>query len=192
MRKSLFCALLFIATHSSAFEIDTEACAGTEYIYDLENNLVEYDASTHTFVTPSTPVFYAAFENIAHIWLNTYRYSNILVTNTSEAPISFFYRPSYFLDSNGLETNASPESYSGVFNNSNSPKLDAGAMMPSNSMGRIKLSPTTSITYGTAQIYWNSSTCFQTPPLVTSVESSYFKSGDGAISVQLTNNGKNW
>lgn len=193
MKKSIIGLVLGLTSMaSSAYVIDTEACAGTEYIYDLSSELVEYDAGVHTFVDETTPVFYAAYETVPYIQLNKGRYTSIIVSNTSDATVSFFYRPTFYSSITGSSVAISPETPRGIFNNSNSPLSGAGATMSANTNGRIGFTPAQSLFYGTAQIYWDSSTCFTDGPLVASVESSFFAGSQGAISIYLINNGDNW
>lgn len=193
MKKSIIGLVLVLTSMtSSAYVIDTEACAGTEYIYDLSSELVEYDAAVHTFVDETTPVFYAAYEKVPHIWLNTVRITQILITNTSNTPVSFFYRPTYYSDVTGNEIVISPEVFGGAFNSSNTPLAGAGATMPANTHGRITLNYTPSLTYGSAQIYWDSSTCLAEGPINASVETSFYSGSRGGSSVYLINNGNTW
>jgi hypothetical protein len=68
VKKSIVGVILGLTSiASSAYVIDTEDCAGTQYINDLIGELVEYDAGVHIFVDATTPVFYAAYETIPHI-----------------------------------------------------------------------------------------------------------------------------
>ena len=79
----VLCTLICVADSAYGYVIDTEACAGTEYIYDNSGDLVVYDPTVHTYIDASTPVFYAGYSDISHILLADSRRANIIVTNVS-------------------------------------------------------------------------------------------------------------
>lgn len=198
MKKLLLAMGLGLSLQATAetYVIDTDACAGDEYIYDQSGDVVKYDSEIHTFVTAETPVFYAAYEKVPHIYLSPTRGNQVHVYNTSNSPINFFFRPTYHLVSSGSTSAISPEAFNGAFSSSNSPLNSGGADIAANTSGRIQLNVNSNTYHGYASIYWDSSTCFSTPPLRTTVE-TLLSAGSGssaraAVSVQLINNGNNW
>lgn len=184
--KALGCLVCFSAS-VNAYVIDTEACAGTEYIYDQTGDLVIYDPNLHTFVTESTPVFYAGYSQIPYLSVSNVRFANIRVSNVSDRLVSFYYRPTYIAESTGLEVSLSPEAFGGIFKN-DSPLDNDGANMPPNSFGRITVWKTSQVYQGFASIYWNSSEC-GVEPIVGGVENLYSSGSAVGISVNLFNDG---
>ncbi len=180
--------LAMVCFNTMAYEIDTEACAGKEYIYDLDGNLVEYSSAVHTFVNEDTPVFYAGKAKIPYLSISNTRYANIRVTNISNRLVSFFYRPTYIAESSGIVENISPESLAGVFSASNTPFAGGGADMQPNTFGRITVWKTPKVYQGFAEVYWDSSVCGE-EPIVVGVENVY-SAGAVGISVTLVNDGK--
>lgn len=182
-------------TVAQTYVIDTDACAGTEHIYDQNNQLAVYDPAIHTHITATSPVLYAAHQRIGHIFIDSARFSNVLVINNSNYQVNFIFQPVYFSNTTGLGVNISPETYQGVFTNNN-PMQTGGAPMAAGTAGRISVGLSSDQYYGYADIYWNSDTCMQYSPLTTSVESVYV-AGSGnsrriGISVKEINDGRNW
>lgn len=174
------------------YEIDTGRCAGTEYVYDMQGELVVYDPNLHTHVNENTPVFYADTQKIPHIFLNIAKAQQIIVQNTGEGSVNFRFRPEYYAESSGLPAQINPEVHYGIFSDANSPESESGALMPSKSAGRIRLNYTTEIHYGAAEILWDSATCFLEPPMITTLESIYTSGNRGSVSVNFINGGKAW
>jgi hypothetical protein len=185
--------LTAISLNIQAFEIDTEACAGVEHIRDESGIVVPYDPAIHTFVTEDTPVFYAGEEQIPHIEINSSRNTTIFVTNTAPANVSFFFNPVFNLQSNGNVTNIPPRAFIGAYSNSNNPLSGVGATNSPGVMGGINF-PSNSTRYtGHAQILWDSSTCFENPPLITTIRQEWHQGGVGtSTSYYHVNNGDNW
>lgn len=199
MKKLLLAMGLALAFQATAqtYVIDTEACAGDEYIYDQAGELVMYDPAIHTFVTAQTPVFYASYETIPHSFLAGNRFTQIFVLNTSEENVNFFFRPTYYSLSDGSETSLQAiDDLTGIFSTTNDPSQNSGAAMTGKTVGRITFDHNQTAQYfSTISIYWDTSVCLSLPPMLTSVESNYNVTGNNAragISVYNVNDGKNW
>ena len=177
--------LLGFSVGANGYVIDTEVCAGDEYIYDTSGELVIYDPLIHTFVTETTPVFYAGYADISHMFLEKTRRTNIIVTNVSNRSVSFYYRPTYISESTGTIATIFPEILKGSFSSTNSPLANNGADLEPNQAGRIHLYLTSGTYYGRASIYWDSSTC-GVEPILASIEHVLNSSG----SVEKINNGE--
>lgn len=193
MRKVMLSLLLGLSSMaSSAYEIDTEACAGTEYIYDLSSELVEYDPTVHTFVSETTPVFYAAYESIPFIYAASDQYSGVFIENTSSSSIRFFFRPTYY-NTAGNEVNVSIHAF-GLSFSSLDPTSATGATMLPNSMGSISFARRNTAYFGSAEIYWDSSVCFLEGPLKATHRTVFSNnnSGRGGVSINYINGGKSW
>jgi hypothetical protein len=186
-------ALLTAASlNAQTFEIDTEACAGIEHIRDESGVVVPYDPSIHTFVTADTPVFYAGEEQIPFIDSAPLRNTSIIVDNTTSSTVSFFFNPTYH-GANGNTINVSDELLGGAFSSNNNPLDGAGANMPPNTSGTVAYFFTPTTYHGWAQILWDSSTCFDKPPLITTVRQQWHSSRIGtATSYYYVNDGRNW
>ncbi|TDF36280.1 hypothetical protein EYS14_16220 [Alteromonadaceae bacterium M269] len=185
--------LTALSFNTQAFEIDTEACAGVEHIRDLTNTVVPYDPAIHTFVTEDTPVFYAGEEQIPHIEINPFRNTTIFVTNTTSANVSFFFNPVFHFRSNGAVSGTPPLTFIGTYSSSNNPLDGAGATNGPKKMGAFNF-PANSTSYtGYAQILWDSSTCFESPPMITTVRQEMLRGSQGiSTSYYHVNNGDNW
>lgn len=196
MFKQLIAPLtLLVATsvNAQSFEIDTEAFAGTEFIRDQDNVLVEYDPAIHTFVTEDTPVAYAGREQIPHLDSNPSRSSFIIVTNTTSSIVSFFFNPVFRLQSGGTRADNLNQTYTGVFSSSNDPLDGAGSDMPPDTVGGITYPRVSAGYLGHAEILWDSSTCFDTPPLITSVRLDWYRPNRSvSTDYYYVNNGNNW
>lgn len=190
-------AMLFAALASvnvSAYEIDTEACAGVEHIYNQQGFVVPYDPAIHTFVTAETPVFYAGKELIPHFWVGGARGANIAITNTSDSIVSFFFKPTYYSDASGAETVYGSETLFGSFNAANDPRDGAGSTMQPNTTGRITAySGSSQILTAHAEILWDSSNCLAEPPMLTFVENYYSPSSSRIHATTFNvNQGRKW
>jgi hypothetical protein len=145
-------------------------------------------------VTEDTPVFYAGREQIPHIEVGIVRNATIFVTNTTSSVVSFFFNPTFHSLFTGTELPITPPTLFGTFNSSNSPLDGAGSNMPPNSSGAINY-PVNSAShfFGNAEILWDSSTCFETLPLLTTVKLSRDHPNNSfATSYYFVNDGRNW
>lgn len=196
LNKFITSLALLTATSVSAqnFQIDTDACAGIEHIRDESGVVVPYDAAIHTFVTEDTPVFYAGREQIPEIISNANRSSFIIVINTTPNIVSFFLNPTFYSASTGLVTTNNPVTdLQGVFSTSNSPLAGAGSNMPPNSRGTIHYRRNSGSFVGNTEILWDSSTCFEEPPLQTTVRTEWRRDNIGiSTSYYYVNDGNNW
>lgn len=182
-----------ISLNTQAFEINIETCAGVEHIRDLTNKVVPYNPTIHTFITENTPIFYIGKQHIPHIEISNRRNSTIFVTNTTSSAVSFFFTPEFHLVSSGVVSQIPNHNFSGVFNNSNNPFDVAGANMHPNTVGSINFPSTQKNSTGYAEIAWESSTCFQTSPLITSVKLDWHSPTVAtASSFYYVNEGRKW
>ena len=185
--------LTAISFNTQAFEIDTEACAGVEHIRDLTNTVVPYDPAIHTFVTEDTPVFYAGREHIPHIELDSSRYTTIFVSNTTSANVSFFLNPTFYSHANGTIVNTPTPSFFGIYSASNDPLDGAGATNLPFTAGSVHFAPNSTVLRGHAEILWDSSTCFEEPPLFTTVRQEWHQNRIGtSTSYYYVNDGRKW
>lgn len=196
MKKLLLTMGLGLSLQATAdtYVIDTDACAGDEYIYDQSGDVVKYDPEVHTFVTAETSVYYAAYEKIPHIRLAGAYTGFVHVTNTSSNTINFFYKPTYYSETSTTISSITPEIYYGAFSSTNSPRNSGGASMSANTYGRIHLNYQSGKYVGSAVIYWDSSTCMSTPPLEVTYEQFYANGSQdfAGMSHFLINEGNPW
>jgi hypothetical protein len=195
MFKKLIVPLALLTSTSinaQTFEIDTETCAGVEHIQNESGIVVPYDSAIHTFISEDTPVFYKGIEQIPFIDLGPQRNTSIIVDNTTSSIVSFFFNPTYH-GANGNIINLSDELIGGAFSVSNNPLDGAGANMPPNTSGTVAYYFTRTTYHGRAEILWDSSTCFDEPPLVTTVRQQWHSPSIGtATSYYYVNDGRNW
>lgn len=195
IRKNYIFALSIIAssTHAqtSTIEIDLDACYGDEYFY-LEGVLTKYDPELHLEVDNSTQFIYRNEERISHFYSNHFRGTNIYIRNISNQPVNFFYVPTQYSDSTGLEININNFGLRGNFSSSNSPLNVNGAHMYPNTAGRISNGTSGTPYYGQASIYWQTDRCLESAPIMASVESYAATSSAHGISIQFINDGNPW
>ncbi|WP_281558911.1 hypothetical protein [Thalassomonas sp. RHCl1] len=161
------------------YQIDTDKCAGTEYIYDEQQQLVKYDPAIHTFVTEETAVFYSGSANIPHIRMTSSnsRGTHIYVVNNQNQPVNLFFQAKYFSETSGDKININPGAFAGIFSTSNDPLKSSGAQMPAESYGLIGIQ-TNVAAFGTGTIKWDASSCFDTAPITATLE-NYFNGSSG-------------
>lgn len=193
MKQLLSLTGLLVSSHLYAYTIDTDACVGTEHIYDLSGELVEYDPTLHSFVDENTPVFYAGYESLPHIYVGADQYSTVFIENTSNVNINFFFRPTYYSNS-GQVSNVSLANFGRVFSSVNTPLAAGGASMPPQTLGTINFSRRGTSYYGSASIYWDSSDCLKEKPLRGSSRTVFSNNnnGRGGVSIYLINGGDTW
>jgi hypothetical protein len=195
-KLALLAALVTITTQLNAFEIDTKACAGIEHIEDQSGSIVPYDPALHTFVTEDTPVFYAGEEAIPHLEIESNTHTTIFVMNTTDSIVSFFYKPTFRHFSTGAIATTPAPVYGGNFSSTNNPLSGEGANLTPFNAGTIHHPKGSSHSFGNSIIQWDSSTCFNAPPLMTSVRVMWINGRNGfsgtGISYFMVNNGKRW
>ena len=191
--RILAAIIMTLPALSHAYEINTKLCTGIEHIYDESGELVPYDPTTHIFVTEETPISYIGHQKIPFIESDGQRHTTIYVTNTAPDTVNFHYSPTFYDRTTGLEISISTIEYWGVFNASNTPLASSGAILRPNSTGTIYHPRGTNLFNGIADIYWNSSTCLNEAPLITSVRYEWHNSNIGtSTSYYMVNNGANW
>lgn len=195
MKKTLaaICLLPHFLSHSSSdYIIDINACAGTEYIYDLHGKLVKYRPEMHNFIDEKTLVIYKNEINIPLVKFGNGASTTLYIENTSEIDTEFFYQAKYYLDSSGEKSSISTEVYSGKFSNSNNPKSPLGATLPQFTTARIIVEAADELHFGSATIKWQSCDCLLAPPILASTEVSFGFNNKDSSSIYYLNDGKPW
>ena len=133
-------------------------------------------------------MFYAGEEQIPHIEASARANTSVFVTNTTSSIVSFFFNPVFHSASGEVVTDIPNLKYTANFSSSNNPLSGAGANMSPNTIGIIDYQKNNSFFLGYAEILWDSSTCFDTPPLVTTVGQNI----GSTTSYYYVNDGNNW
>lgn len=186
------CVLLCFAMFDvqARYVIDTNACAGAEWIQDTDGEWVLYEPDVHV-VTEETPVFYANTINVPHFVINAGRKTKMYFYNQSGRDVQFFYTSTYYNAGSGDEVSASHEIYKSTFSGQ-SPHSPSGALLKANSVGMIEIPYTNTDRYGHAKIKWTSDTCGEAP-ILGSMELMWYQQysgGRGSLDHFFLNSGK--
>lgn len=177
-----------LSTSSFAYQIDTENCAGTAYIQDLDGKQVKYDPAIHDFVTEATEVTYKAWRQMSFSISSPVNTTTVTVENRMGNNVRFYYQPRYY-NLSGIQVDVAFETFTRMFSTANDPRSSSGASLPAHTTGFITL-PYTSAPYsGAATMHWESNECLKYPPIIATVH-RWWK--DGALSTYLVNNGNPW
>lgn len=173
--------------------INLDACFGDEY-FDDGTGLVKYDPTVHTDIDSSTQFVYRGEELISHLYSNSFRSNIIYIRNISDHSVNFFYEPTLYNQASGQIFTVGDPALDGVFNSSNTPTSSAGAIMPPHSAARLRTGTisNSSAFYGEAKIYWQTSECLSSAPMMTSSEVIVSTSSVFAVSAEYINDGNPW
>ncbi|MCC2618279.1 hypothetical protein LJ739_18630 [Aestuariibacter halophilus] len=193
MKKSLLASafsVLFSGSALAEYTIDVTACAGTEMVQNSAGQWEVYNPAVHT-VDETTPVRYERTLHVPPFFLASNRNMALVVTNVTSRDVTVIYTPTYYAFNSGQPVTLSPERIDMAFDGSNNPLSPQGALLASNTTGRIGIDLQSASFYGRALIKWESDTCGGAPLLAT-LEQTYYQNysgGRGGWSVTPLNNG---
>ncbi|ADZ89587.1 hypothetical protein GV054_01465 [Marinomonas mediterranea] len=191
MKKLVVAVGALICLPLQAYTLDTDACMGTEYVYNESNKLEKYDPTVHTFITEASEIVYKGWQRIPPTIQNPYQRTHIIVENKSNQTVNFKFSPYHFSSNNGELVAGAGYQYLQKFSASNSPSSVAGAVMPSKTLGGIYFPFSSTSYFFSASMSWETTECLRSKPMMTTVRTVFDQNGQGFSEFYL-NGGNAW